>query len=371
MSHSKIYRSFIILQEDERNSSENKDKALSGYSKIEEKGDRCKVSFYSQNLRKDTPYSVVLICCKKDLKQIIDLGPLTVEDGGKGEVVREYNSKNIAQLNITRDKISGAGIYSTRSGEIEYVIYGFINGEKVDEGWKNYKIIKEREESIEVIKNNEEIRRVDKYKREKVEKIEKIEKKIEDPKCSEVEIKEQIEEKIYHKDKNDDHEYKLSRNDFEEYEMQIEREKDIDYYDFKLKGSTGEFFEDIASEFEEVKNKFKEIKYCKWYKVKIDNIDKMCDTSNYNKYTIIYYPMLNYYPYIRKHGYFFVGYKCDKRGNVKYIVYGIPGTKAIEEQPYMGKTGFVTWMRTYSDEMGCWLMFYDYKLSMVAVPTKD
>ena len=52
MAHSKLYRNFIILQEDERGYSSSDDKALSGYAKVEAKGDKCKVSFYAQNLKK-------------------------------------------------------------------------------------------------------------------------------------------------------------------------------------------------------------------------------------------------------------------------------------------------------------------------------
>ena len=54
-------------------------------------------------------------------------------------------------------------------------------------------------------------------------------------------------------------------------------------------------------------------------------MEDLCDESNYNKYTLAYYPMLNYYPYISKDGYFLLGYKCNRDGEIKYIVYGIPG----------------------------------------------
>ena len=91
--------------------------------------------------------------------------------------------------------------------------------------------------------------------------------------------------------------------------------------------------------------------------------------SNYNKYTLVYYPMLNYYPYIKKYNYFKLGYKCDSKGNLKYIIYAIPGKKDTDEQPYDGRTGFVTWVAKDSDtDIGCWLMFYDFKNSTVVVP---
>ena len=35
--------------------------------------------------------------------------------------------------------------------------------------------------------------------------------------------------------------------------------------------------------------------------------------------------MLNYYPYISKAGHFLLGYKCNRNGEMKYIVYAIPG----------------------------------------------
>ena len=67
VAHNKLYRNFIILQENERGSSHSNDKALSGYAKIEAKGDKCKISFYAQNLKQEDNYSMVLICCKREL----------------------------------------------------------------------------------------------------------------------------------------------------------------------------------------------------------------------------------------------------------------------------------------------------------------
>ena len=52
-SNNRLYRNFVILQEDERGYSNSSDKTLSGYSKIEAKGDKCKISFYAQNLKKE------------------------------------------------------------------------------------------------------------------------------------------------------------------------------------------------------------------------------------------------------------------------------------------------------------------------------
>lgn len=51
VAHNKLYRNFIILQQDEKINLESTEKALSGYAKVEAKGDKCKISFYAQNLK--------------------------------------------------------------------------------------------------------------------------------------------------------------------------------------------------------------------------------------------------------------------------------------------------------------------------------
>ena len=173
---------------------------------------------------------------------------------------------------------------------------------------------------------------------------------------------------------NEANESEGTLNQFNDYEKEIAKrieEENIDPYDFKLRGGIGEYFEGLVQGFEEVKGKIKELKYCKWFKIPVLDIEDMCDSSNHDRYSIIFYPMLNYYPYIRKHRHFMFGYKCDSKGELKYLVYAIPGRRDREDQPYGGKSGFVTWCRARgNDEMGYWLMFYDYKNSTIVVPSK-
>ena len=83
-----------------------------------------------------------------------------------------------------------------------------------------------------------------------------------------------------------------------------------------------------------------------------------------------YYPMINYYPYINKSKHFLLGYKSNLEGQLEYIVYGIPGSKEKNEQPYGGKTGFVTWTSNNTRSQGYWLMFYDFKNSSIVVPMR-
>jgi len=139
---------------------------------------------------------------------------------------------------------------------------------------------------------------------------------------------------------------------------------------FKLSGEVSLYFEKLAEDFEPYNGSLADINYCKLYKINVNSIDDLSDDSNYNQYTLAYYPMLNYYPYISKKGHFLLGYKCNGNGEMKYIVYAIPGSKEKSEQPYGGRTGFVTWTIDNKSGRGYWLMFYDFKNSSIVIPTK-
>ena len=389
-SNNRLYRNFVILQEDERGYANSEDKTLSGYSKIEAKGDKCKISFYAQNLKKDNDkYYMVLICSKKDIKQIVNLGPLEVTDKGKGEVTKEFNVSNIAGLNLDFDKISGAAIVKMNNDSPIFVMCGFLNGQQPTDNWKGYTIIKTRDvrsTKSNIIKDSKkEIKKNDSKKRKvKEESLSENEAKeeekpiIENPIRDEVEVKIEPEETKKEFAESEESEIikenepkENLRGKFEDYEDEIEANKEFDPINGKIRGSIGEYFESIVDGFERDTDSIDELKYTKWYKVPVHDLREMCNMNNYNKYTLAYYPMLNYYPYIKKYGFFMIGYKCDSKGNLKHIIYGVPGKKDKDEQPYDGRTGFVTWVSIKNNaNNGCWLMFYDFKNSTVVVPMK-
>lgn len=389
-SNNRLYRNFVILQEDERGYANSDDKTLSGYSKIEAKGDKCKISFYAQNLKKDNDkYYMVLICSKKDIKQIVNLGPLEVTDKGKGEVTKEFNVSNIAGLNLDFDKISGAAIVKMNNDSPIFVMCGFLNGQQPTDNWKGYTIVKTRDvrsTKSNIIKDSKkEIKKNDSKKRKvKEESLSENEAKeeekpiIENPIRDEVEVKIEPEETKKEFAESEESEIikenepkENLRGKFEDYEDKIEANKEFDPINGKIRGSIGEYFESIVDGFERDTDSIDELKYTKWYKVPVHDLREMCNMNNYNKYTLAYYPMLNYYPYIKKYGFFMIGYKCDSKGNLKHIIYGVPGKKDKDEQPYDGRTGFVTWVSIKNNaNNGCWLMFYDFKNSTVVVPMK-
>ena len=389
-SNNRLYRNFVILQEDERGYANSEDKTLSGYSKIEAKGDKCKISFYAQNLKKDNDkYYMVLICSKKDIKQIVNLGPLEVTDKGKGEVTKEFNVSNIAGLNLDFDKISGAAIVKMNNDSPIFVMCGFLNGQQPTDNWKGYTIVKTRDvrsTKSNIIKDSKkEIKKNDSKKRKvKEESLSENEAKEEEKPIIENPIRDEVEVKIEPEETKkefaeseeseiiEENEPKENlRGKFEDYEDEIEANKEFDPINGKIRGSIGEYFESIVDGFERDTDSIDELKYTKWYKVPVGDLREMCNMNNYNKYTLAYYPMLNYYPYIKNYGFFMIGYKCDSKGNLKHIIYGVPGKKDKDEQPYDGRTGFVTWVSIKNNaNNGCWLMFYDFKNSTVVVPMK-
>jgi hypothetical protein len=378
-------RYFIILQEDEKGYSLDSEKIPSGYAKLEMKSNKCKVSYYAQNLRKEKqPYYMILICGKKDVNKIIKLGKLNIDDYGRVDISHEYDTENIADTGISADKIIGAAIVKFLDNNVVSIMSGFSTTDKPNE-WRNYKLAdlnKEKEET----RTESIVNEFDEYEQDiesiKVKMDTTVDEKVQNDGVERAEdgagdtIQVAIVENV-EKDKNiekldgveqeieDDHDVDRHKKKKQEKE---EKCKDKDEYP---KGAMGDFFKGVAKDFEEVTDFSKEIKWCKWYKVPVNNLENMYDFSDYNKYTIAYYPMIYYYPYIRNHKSFMLGYKCDASGKMKYIVYGIAGSKAKAHQPCGGKTGFVTWIQDKnSDVMGHWLMFYDPQKSTIVVPLK-
>ena len=405
MAHKKAYsRYFIILQQDENGYSLASDKLPSGYAKLETKNDKCKISYYVQNLKKEMePYYIALICNKKDTKKIIRLGTMNIDDYGRAEITYEYGVDNVAGSRMAVDTVSGAAIIKFVNSNIISVMSGFSTTD-VPSSWKDFEVfevMREEEKTVleEPVKEiaQPEVQEAPEEFREEKNIFDEYEKKID-------EVKE------YFKDEKEDDKKQDSRDNLKSLEQGTNEENSkednfadnttipvdtsVDYRDENNvnnsnkdeakpneedrttpTGVVGEFFRALVEDLEEIKDGCRDIKRCKWYKVKVNNMDDLCNTANYNKYTIMYYPMISYYPYMKKHGHYLLGYKFDSTGKMKYLVYGIPGTKSKMDQPYGGKSGFVTWIplkpgEEKEDSFGYWLMFYDFRTSTIVIPVK-
>ncbi|WP_291563166.1 hypothetical protein [Clostridium sp. UBA2485] len=176
--------------------------------------------------------------------------------------------------------------------------------------------------------------------------------------------------KKHYEHMKEDYDHKMKHECYPYYEEHEKMYNKDDNYKKDMKNMMTKFFKDIVKEFEKM-DKYDDIKNCVWYKVPVEKMEEMYCMHDYKKYTVIYYPMICYYPYIAKHKHFMIGHKYDSNGILKYIVYALPGKKSESDQPYGGKTGFVAWMpHRHDTEMGYWLMFYDFKNSTVVVPVK-
>lgn len=398
-------RYFIILQEDEKGYSTDSNKFPTGYAKVEKKNNKCKVSYYVQNLRiSKNPYHMVLICDRKNDKRLVKLGEIDIDNYGRAEISREYDVDNVANVNIPMETIKGAAIVTLDDSNVHGVLTGFANGSDLSD-WKSYAMIENKkrtkeEEKVEVkqelkqgIVHVKEKKHKEKSEESKVTRedniFDKYEKNIENikektgdsPKINaktitdDIEQKEdqkiEIEEKNKHRDELDK---KIKGNN--DHECIKEKDEDIDSRKKKEKIDVmDKFFVDLVKDLEEIKGVCPELGKCKWYKVDCKDLMNINPYMDCNKYNMVYYPMFSYYPYISRYGHYLLGYKYDKDGKVKYLVYAIPGTKAIYDQPCGGSTGFVTWFYKKADEdkdnsLGYWAMFYDFKNYTVVVPVK-
>lgn len=329
LSQKNYSRYFIILQEDDRSFSVAQDKTQSGYVKIENKNDKCKITFYAQNLsREKNPYYKVLICGKKEKKQIINIGVLNIDDFGRCEISNEYDGENIGNLNISMKDIIGAAIVKSTEPSLISVMSGFLTSKEGD--WKNYKVINMPSEERS---ENE----FDSYEEKIQENIEKEVEKEEEKVREEVKDQENIEE-----------EFKI--------------EEDPVYL----------YFSKILKEFREESSVCPEIKRIKFYDIPVNSIEDMLNCEDYDKYTLVYYPVINYFSYIKEYGHYMIGLKFNKEGRLKYLAYAIPGENDKRSQPFGGRSGFVTYVSEdgQDESKGFWMMFYDFKNKAIVIPVK-
>lgn len=401
-------RYFIILQEDEKGYSLSSDKAASGYAKLEVKNDKCKISYYVQNLKKEmAPYYMMLICNKKDVKKVIKIGEMNIDDYGRADVCYEYPVDNVAGSFISIDKISGAAVVKLLENNIMSIMSGFASTDIPE--WKSFMItedttrsVKEEikaedqksifdkyEENIEIVKLSEDreavIKETEPIRQNENKEVENA--MVEDEEVQHECSKSNQEEELTHEDeridKSENEGTSLENKDVkvenieekncEDLNNELFREKPTEENNNYQREAAKDFFGDLVEGFEEIKSISTDIKRVRWYKIPVNQLEDMYDRSNYNKYTILYYPMISYQSYFRNYEHYLIGYKYDKSGKIKYLVYGIPGYKDRRYQPYEGKTGFVTWIPANyrnDEEFGYWLMFYDFRTSTIVVPVK-
>ncbi|QUH19189.1 hypothetical protein [Alkaliphilus sp. B6464] len=92
-------RYFVMLEVEDKSSGTVKNEGPKGYAKIEVKNDEGTLAIYCQNLKTGNNgdrYRWYLINTKKEGEPaIVEVGPMEVDEKGKGEVVWEFNAENV------------------------------------------------------------------------------------------------------------------------------------------------------------------------------------------------------------------------------------------------------------------------------------
>ncbi len=65
---------------------------------------------------------------------------------GKGDQQKNIMYDNIAGLDLHFDKISGTAIAKMKDGIPIFVMCGFLNGQQPSDNWKNYNIVKAKDD---------------------------------------------------------------------------------------------------------------------------------------------------------------------------------------------------------------------------------
>lgn len=95
---------------------------------------------------------MILICNKRDMKNIIKIGEMNIDDYGRADVCYEYPIDDVAGSGISMDRVSGAAIVRILDNNIISVMSGFASTEIPK--WKDFAIIENRKESPEGEEDN-------------------------------------------------------------------------------------------------------------------------------------------------------------------------------------------------------------------------
>ncbi|MEG0371806.1 MAG: hypothetical protein RR645_05890 [Clostridium sp.] len=126
----KYNRSFLIFNEEDKGFEVSSDKKPTGYTKIETKNGRCKITVYAQNLKTEKgPYCCYLVDSSKKSAVVAKLGEFCVDDTGRGETIWEDDEKNIFGTGLSADRFNVAAVVKEGS-RLQVPLAGHVGKEK-------------------------------------------------------------------------------------------------------------------------------------------------------------------------------------------------------------------------------------------------
>lgn len=422
-------RYFVILEEEDRGFSTSSSEGVKGYGKIEVRNDKGTLSLYCQNLRaleeKKESYRLYLISTKDAIKPIvIDIGPISADNNGRGEIIWTFNAENVKGSKRTLENFDTMALVVETLEESQRVVaplVGYIHKEKTS--WKSilqkelYFSNKSRQEkTFETFKEKalqepletNEIKDINDVKEDSKEvnkiqvderntefqsnvKPEELMDNEEATKEEEVIIYEDmaIQEEVITKDEGVMREETIAITESSPLEVEdIKSHKEHSFQeDWDVETTVlQQYIEATLKIFPRVELFDRNLRNYKWWQIQYNT------QTIYRSYMpfishleILHNPYYYHYPYyytseyqnqLYRYQHYIFGIAYDEEKRAKYYVYGIPGKRTIEDQPYGGETGFIYW-HPYNytglsqEDFGYWLLHIDANTNGVVEPLME
>lgn len=386
-------RKFIILT---KKSEQN----AKGHAKLEVRGTRGKVLLNVEglkvNLDQKDVYKTYLVSNEKSGFKKVDIGTIKTTKDGRGILDSEFNPTSVGGTNIgiSDFNIILIKLETNSEGKVEVPLGGYIHtDDKTVQKAINTlqsQITKEvKEITQQTIEPKEE--KVNQDKQISEQTSQNVEVKHERPmlkKENESEFIQELQDYLIDK--------KIINSEDLEEEQEVETIKETQALEKEVEDKVEESIEsesqDSKSEsiyeedmftsysdhiakytlnilkfFDKVSPLKKELEGYTWWEIEYDKKNIHRGFLPYYNYLInMYYPYTCITKYstcqnqIRKNGHYIFG-TIEQDTKVRYYIYGVPGEFTKEEQPYGGKTGFVTWFekKDQEDKQGYWIIYID------------
>lgn len=359
-----IYRRiYIMFDQDEKGCSLYKDRELSGYLKVETRGNRGRLTTALQNLNPNFTYKVKLLK-NGDKAVVADFGAVRVDEKGRGGAEWTFDADNIQNTGVKFEEFSVAFIEADDGSNKLIPLSSVMDKKRFN--WKSlYKkylslLDSDNEKITNKSSDNDDSEIEDKSYTEESKMFEIDSTGSIEDKTDEIYEVELTKENIFTEKKDVNSSYAEAEPDVHDEEKNevISNFKNTDKKssDFKIAASENEgyikylkeYINNIVNYLEEVQPFEKNLEGYRWWKIKTGHMD-----GNFDHYL--------------------VGFVNDEDGTLKYIAYGMPGFFTLADQPFGGMTGFVFWhpvkenLRGAGDE-GYWILHIDAKTGQIAVP---
>ena len=346
-----IYKRFYIMFEpDEKGCSLYKDKDITGYLKIETRGNRGRITAALQNLNPEYSYNVKLLA--KDQKtSVVDFGAIKVDDKGRGGGEWTFDLNDVKKTGRKFEEFLVAFIEADDGQNKIIPLANILDKKRFN--WKNvYK--KYINDNVQTEKDSEES---DNYVDDDKNKF--------NISYTDKEQEAQLQDNFTSDNKKDqDGSFNHSEtpsenfisNEEEKIENEINKNENKAIYDIEINYQEEggyikylkEYVSNIINYLEEVHPFEDNIEGYRWWKIDTGYTSRSLD-------------------------HYLIGFFKDSEGQLKYIAYGIPGFFTLADQPFGGMTGFVLWKPskgTYrqANNYGYWILHIDAITGQIAIP---